>query len=148
MNQEIPNDVQYEPTYDGTTFIMQRMGMAMLKGGPFKHHPAIEKRIRHRNSWYGRLVMRCVQRLPLRLQINLRDWYDDRLNRQICRDIETPRLAKNRWRHRITRFFTPWIKRVGYTKPSSLRDPIDSVGVADNPFQVLANVVTRDDAQD
>ena len=104
------------------------------------------ERFKSRNdSWYGRFILRCVLKLPIKYQVPLWDWHDDRLNKKFLREIESPRLATNRWRHRVVKFFTPWIKRVGDLDRGIKRtSKVVQAAVADNPFQVLANVVTRD----
>lgn len=131
MKKSIPDDTRLEPTYGDTTFAFQRMGMALVKGGSGRLHPSIASIINQNRSFKRRVINYFLRFVPTFLRKNILDRREERELQILCSYIE----SRN---HTISRKdLADWL-RGNYVQSRKFQPP------ADNPFVVLADILTRD----
>lgn len=131
MKKSIPDDTRLEPTYGDTTFAFQRMGMALVKGGSGHIHSSVARIISENHSFKRRVINYFLRFVPTFLRKNILDRREERELQILSSYIESRNHTLSR------KDLASWLR--GHCVQSrKFQSP------ADNPFVVLADILTRD----
>lgn len=131
------NLVEYS---DGTKANVLAQGYALVRGGRISPSSVRIRQHRRRNSWYGRLIFSLVRKLPHEWYIILRDWYCERETREVYESLKPDPERRERW---LSLYY---YLRLNFTLHNK-SDDVNKCDTADNPFQVLAHIVTQNETQ-